>query len=258
VRPYAEEVGADPGRLRIAFTTGPILDDRPLHADCVQAVEQTAEACEELGHEVTGASPRLDVAELLWAFITLAGAEVEFQLEEAARLTGRKVKQSDVELVTWIVGLLGRKRTSGDLTRAIHLTRQAAVTVAEFMGDFDVLLSSTLAEPPWPIGGLDLEPKDERLLKIVSRVPLGPALQQVEKELAGEILKPMPNTPLFNMTGQPAMSVPLHWNRAGLPVGTQFVGRYGDEATLFRLAAQLENARPWADRRPAMADHSGS
>ena len=94
-RPYAEEVGADPGKLRIAYTTGPILDDQPLHADCVQAIEQSASLCEELGHEVTEARPDLDVQELLWAFITLAGAETEFQLEETARLAGRRVRQAD-------------------------------------------------------------------------------------------------------------------------------------------------------------------
>lgn len=253
-RPYADEVGTDPGRLRIAFTTGPILDYRPLHADCVEAVEDAASLCEELGHEVTEATPPLDIEELLWAFVTLAGAEAEFQLDEAAKLTGRRVNQPDVELITWIIALIGRKRTSGDLTRALHLARQAGVTVAEFMNQYDVLLSSTLAEPPWPIGGLALEPKDRRMLQIVSRVPVRPVLAQVEKQLSGEILRPMPNTPLFNMTGQPAMSVPLHWNEAGLPVGVQFVGRYGDEATLFRLASELERARPWKERRPAMAD----
>ncbi len=255
-RPFADEVGAGPGRLRIAFTTGPILDSRPLHADCVRAVEDAATLCDELGHEVTEAAPSLDVEELLWAFVTLAGAEAEFQLAEAARLTGRKVDRSEVELVTWIIALVGRKRTSGELTRALQMADAAAATIASFMQDHDVLLSSTLAEPPWPIGDLALEPKDERMLQLVSRVPVGPVLARVEKELAGEILRPMPNTPLFNMTGQPAMSVPLHWNAAGLPVGVQFVGRYGDEATLFRLAAQLEDARPWAQRRPAMADHS--
>jgi amidase len=257
-RPFADEVGADPGKLRIAFTTGPILDDQPLHADCVAAIADAAALCEELGHDVKEAKPNLDVGELLWAFVTLAGAEAEFQLDEAARLTGRKVGRADVELITWIIALLGRKRTSGDLTRALHIARQAGATVAGFMADYDVLLSSTLGEPPWPIGALALEPRDERMLQIVSRAPMGPLLAQVEKQLAGEILRPMPNTPLFNMTGQPAMSVPLHWTEAGLPVGVQFVGRYGDEAILFRLASQLEEARPWANRRPAMADFSGT
>ncbi len=256
-RPYADEVGADPGRLRIAYTTGPILDRRPLDADCVHAVEDAAALCDELGHDVTEARPELDVEEMLWAFVTLAGAEAEYQLDEAARLTGRRVNKSDVELITWIIALVGRKRTSGELTRALQVADRAAATIATFMEDYDVLLSSTLAEPPWPIGGLALEARDERMLQLVSRVPLGPVLARVEEELVGEILRPMPNTPLFNMTGQPAMSVPLHWNEAGLPVGAQFAGRYGDESLLFRLAAQLETARPWAQRRPDMADHSG-
>ncbi len=204
---------------------------------------------------MTEAAPAIDIDAMLWAFVTLAGAETEFQLDEAARLTGRKVRQADVEPITWIVAQVGRKRSSGDLTRALHLTRDAGAMIAEFMRDYDVLLSSTLATPPWPIGDLSLEARDERMVKLVGRFPLGPALAQVEKQMAGEILKPMPNTPLFNMTGQPAMSVPLFWDEEGLPVGVQFAGRFGDEATLFRLASQLEAARPWAERRAAMAAH---
>ena len=96
-----------------------------------------------------------------------------------------------------------------------------------------------------------------RILQAVRRAPSKLLLEQVVKQLAGDVLEPMPNTPLFNMTGQPAMSVPLYWNRDGLPIGAQFAGRLGDEATLFRLAAQLENARPWADRRPPALSAAG-
>ena len=187
------------------------------------------------------------------AFITLSGAEGEFQIRESERLTGRTVGPGDVELVTWILGLIGRKRSTGDMAHAINTIRSAAQTMAAFHTEYDVLMSATMAKPPWPIGDLDVSSSERRLLQVVARAPAGPVLRQVIKQLSGEILEPMPNTPLFNMTGQPAMSVPLFWNDQNLPVGVQFAGRLGDEATLFRLAAQLEKARPWWDRRPELA-----
>ncbi len=252
-RPFADEVGTDPGRLRVAFTTSALLDHRPTDQACVAAVTAAAELCGELGHEVVEASPPIDLERMLDAFITLSGAEGEFQLRESERLTGRKVGVGDVELVTWIIGLIGRKRSSGDLAATLDAIRDAGRIMAGFLADHDVLLSSTTAKPPWPIGDLDIGPSERRLLQLIARAPAGPVLRQVVKQLSTEILEPMPNTPLFNMTGQPAMSVPLHWTADGLPVGVQFAARLGDEAVLFRLAAQLEAARPWWNRRAPLA-----
>ena len=110
-------------------------------------------------------------------------------------------------------------------------------TVAGFTEDYDVLLTSTLGEPPWPIGDLDPTEAEIRQLKVVKAAPASLLLDRLVDALAGELLRPIPNTPLFNMTGQPAMSVPLSWTPEGPPIGIQFVGRFGDEATLFRLAA---------------------
>ncbi len=252
-RPFADEVGTDPGRLRVAFTTDAILDDRRMDAECVAAVESAARLCEELGHDVVEARPPLDVPAIVDTFVTLTGAEGDFQISEAERKTGRKVGPGDVELVTWIIGLIGRKRSAGDVARALDTIRRVGRDVARFMESHDVWLSATMARPPWPIGDLEVSDTERRLLQAVSRAPASAVLRQIVKRLSGEILAPMPNTPLFNMTGQPAMSVPLHWSPDGLPVGVQFAARLGDEAVLFRLAAQLEAARPWWNRRAPMS-----
>ena len=252
-RAFADEVGAPPGRLRIAFTQAALLDDRPQDPECVAAVEAAARLCAELGHEVTEARPALDIPEIVDAFITLTGAEGAFEVAESERLTGRKVRSGDVELVDWIIRIIGKQRSAADLDRAFDVMRRTGRLMAGFMEQHDVLLTSTLAQPPWLIGDQDLSRGERALLQVVKRFPAKPVLASVVKQLAGEILRPMPNTPLCNLTGQPAMSVPLHWTPGGLPVGVQFVGRLEDEGLLFRLAAQLEVARPWWDRRPALA-----
>ena len=250
VRPYAEEAGAPPGRLRIAFTRSALLAEEPMDPECVAAVEEAARLCADLGHEVVEARPPLPIAEIVDAFVTLSGGEGAYQIAEAARMTGRKVRSRDVETTTWILKIIGDMRSATEMDRAFDVMRGAGRVMAEFMAGHDVLISSTLAQPPWPIGALGLTPAQNALLQMVKRAPIKPVVRAMVKKLGGEILGPMPNTPLCNLTGQPAMSVPLHWTPGGLPVGVQFIGRVEEEGLLFRLAAQLEAARPWWDRRP--------
>jgi amidase len=250
-RPYADEVGRDPGRLRIAFSTAALLSD-VIDGECVGAVEAAARMCEDLGHEVVEATPSLDVAALTDAFVVLAVTGGALDVEWSARMAGTKPKSEDYELATWVMYLAGKKTSASALGAALELTKQSHRTVAAFMEHHDVLLTSTLAEPPWPIGDLAPSPAEVRALKAVKAAPSRFLIAKLVSALSGELLRPIPNTPLFNMTGQPAMSVPLAWTKEGLPVGVQFAGRYGDEATLFRLAAQLEAAHPWWERRPPM------
>jgi amidase len=230
VRPFLEEVGADPGKLHIAFTTKPATGVT-IHQDCVKAVEDAAALCRDLGHEVVEAAPEIDGGLLIQAFFAVWWAGVASTLDGIARLTGQPVNADKVEPLTWALAEMGRKANASDYLLALQVLQGLGRVMASFLVDFDLWLTPTLAEPPVPLGTFDSPPEN----------PLQGFFR------TGEFV---PFTPLCNCTGQPAMSVPLFWNAEGLPVGTHFVGRFGDEATLFRLAAQLEEARPWTDRQP--------
>jgi amidase len=232
-RPLLEEVGADPGQLRIAFTTESITGSE-VHADCVSAVRDAGALCEELGHHVEEATPKIEGALMARAFITIWLAGCASTLDGAAAMTGRKLDSSQFEPLTWAMYELGRQYPASDYILAVQTIQMLARDVARFFSEYDIVLTPTLAEPPVPLGAFDSTPENP--------------LAGFERAAAFA-----PFTPLCNATGQPAMSVPLFWNEGGLPVGTHFIGRFGDEATLFRLAAQLEEARPWTDRRPPVS-----
>ncbi len=136
--------------------------------------------------------------------------------------------------------------------RAERYLRSASRSVGSFFEKFDVLMTPTLAVPPFKTGSLQPKPHERAVLKVLGKLRAGNVLKLLGalEQSAKTIFDAIPYTPLFNITGQPAMSVPLHWNAENLPIGIHFVGRYGDEGTLFRLAGQLEEARPWRGRRP--------
>jgi amidase len=151
-----------------------------------------------------------------------------------------------------VAALLGRSWSAADYARASRTLQRWARRVGAFFADYDVLLTPTLAAPPPPIGAMKPTPVQAAILAAVARLRAGALLRVTG--LAAQLMKRplnfIPYTPLFNVTGQPAISLPLHWTASGLPIGMQFVARMGDEATLFRLASQLEAARPWFDRAP--------
>jgi len=232
-RPFLAEVGADPGRLRIAFTAES-GNDAPVHPDCVQAVRDAAALCASLGHQVVEAAPALDRDVLTRSFITLWSAGCAWTIDQWARRTGRTPRQELFEPLTWTLAEMGRGNTAPEYLLALQDLQQVARDVARFFVAHDVWLTPTLGEPPVPLGSFEGGPDDP--------------LHGLRRSAAF-----VPFTPIANVTGQPAMSVPLSWNATGLPVGAHFVGRFGDEATLFRLGAQLEAARPWAARRPPIS-----
>ena len=233
MRSFREEVSASPGRLHIAFTTE-AATGIPVHADCVAAVRDAAALCAELGHEVVEGGPELDPVLLLQAFTVVWSAGCASILDGITRVTGQAPNPDHVEPLTWALYEMGRGQSASDYIFALSTLQKVTRQVACFFVDYDVWLTPTLAEPPVPLGTFDASPENplQAFYRAASFVPF---------------------TPICNVTGQPAVSVPLFWNADGLPVGTHFVGRFGDEATLFRLAGQLEEARPWADRRPPVS-----
>ena len=250
-RPYLDEVGLPPGKLRIAFSTSPFLAPS-VHPDCVEAVERTVVLLKELGHEVVEATPPLEREPLILAFMQILAGEIRADVEATGRLVGRSLAFADFEASTYVVSLLGKSWSAGDYARAARTLQTWAREVGAFFADHDALLTPTLAGPPPRIGAMKPTPAQAALLEVIGRLNAGWFLKLtgLAQLLAQKSLSFIPYTPMFNVTGQPAASLPLHWNPDGLPIGVQFAARWGDEATLFRLAAQLEAARPWFKRRP--------
>jgi amidase/6-aminohexanoate-cyclic-dimer hydrolase len=229
-RPFLQEVGADPGRLRVAFMTR-VPDGPDTHAECIAAAEAAARLCESLGHHVEPAVAPFESAAYGEALRVIITANLRNTLEQRGRMLGRASRPDDVEPTTWQLAERGRSIPSSAYAAAIQTVHGIGRKMAGFFARYDLLITPTLAEPPLPLGTIDLMHSD------------GEAWFQ---RLGAFI----PFTPVFNGTGQPAASLPLHWTKDGLPVGVQLVARFGDEATLLRVSSQIETAAPWRDRRP--------
>ena len=255
-RPFLAEVAAEPGRLRIAFTAESLFGERT-HPDCRAAVEDAARLCEALGHDVSEAAPSLAKASLRRAYLAVVAVNTACAIDLAGELAGRRPTRAGFERETWFLGVIGRNMPASEYQTALdhlHLVRHS---VAAFFERYDILLTPTLAHPPVRIGELAPTGGQRLAMGVLGALPSRRALARALDEMAAEGFENTGNTMLFNQTGQPAMSVPLRWNGEGLPLGTQFVARYGEEGLLFRLAAQLERARPWFDRRPPLATRTG-
>lgn len=253
-RPYLEEVGAPPGRLRIGVCSDSLLG-RTLHPACRRAVEDTAGLLEELGHDTLP----VDLGQFDWpafarGYLTVVASEVRAEIRQAEQLLGRRATFGDFEPLTWFMAQIGHHNRGDDFVRAVRTLQSTGWQLQQHLArqGIDVLLSSTLASPPVEVGSVLPQGLQALGLKLLARLHLAglAGWLGIDRRAAADSFEFTPNTAPFNLTGQPAMSVPLAWADDGLPLGMQFVGRFGDEATLFRLAAQLEEARPWTGRRP--------
>jgi amidase len=253
-RPFLQEVGAPPGRLRIALTKRPQVTSAPLHPDCAAAADDAARLLAGLGHQVEEADPDIDAEAFARDFFTLVCVETAAFLARAQTILGRRARRRELESATAITALLGRQRSAVEAARARERLEAIARKTMTFFERHDLLLSPTLALPPPALGALKPRGLEAFGQELLLGLHLGFLLRipGVIDASVRRVFSFIPFSPLANVTGQPAMNVPLHWNAAGLPIGSQLVARFGDEATLFRVAAQLEAARPWRDRRPAI------
>lgn len=255
-RPFLEEVATDPGALRIAFSTASPLGN-PVHPECVAAVEGAAKLLSELGHRVEESGPEYDGRELGVCYVTMLFGDIGAEIDDLESMLGRRPRRTDVETITWALGLLGRATSASEFARSKERWNHFARIMGRFHQRFDLYMTPTIAILPPRIGELRLGRAERLFFDTFNALGLGWLLKAtgVTEKIADESLSRMPFTQLANLTGQPAMSVPLHWSAEGLPCGVQFIAPFGDESTLFRLAGQLERAAPWFDKRPPV--HAG-
>jgi Asp-tRNA(Asn)/Glu-tRNA(Gln) amidotransferase A subunit family amidase len=232
-RPFADEVGADTGCLRIAVSTKH-LTGAAVHRDCVTATERTAELLTRLGHRVEEGDPAFEISAMTHSMLDLwATGNVAAQVEIAGSLE-RELAVDELEPTTWELIEHARRLTVTDLVRARENLQAAAWRIAEFFERYDLWLTPTLAQPPLPLGELNRS--------------VGTAAGWWEYDLAFN-----PWNPVANIAGCPSASLPLYWSPDGLPIGSLLTAGYAQEATLIRVCAQLEEAQPWDDRAPAVS-----
>lgn len=248
---YLGEIRKKPGKLKIGFTTRSPIGTQ-VHEECKKAVETSAKLLEKLGHHVEEAEPGVDGMALANAYLMMYFGEVAAELERVRKLTGQKASRKNIEEMTWTLGLLGRTFTAGDFVASMETWNRAAREMGGYFEHYDLYMTPTTASPPPAIGELRPGGIDLLLMKLVNTLGAGGILKAsgIVDKLAVESISKVPFTQTANLTGLPAMSVPLHFTGEGMPAGVHFVAPFGDEATLFRLAGQLEKAKPWFNKRP--------
>lgn len=233
-RPFSAEVAAEPGRLRIAWT-GKTFSGTPVDAECLRVLLETVSLCEELGHELVEAQPELDYEPLFRATMNIWAANTYHGIERLAKVLNRIPSEHNLEATILNTYHCGAALSANDLLTALDISAQASRSVGRFFEQYDALLSPTIASLPFPLGVLNANNQEIDI-----------------KGWTEQMFTHAPFTSLFNTTGQPAISLPLGWSADGLPIGMQFAGRFADEATLLRLASQMESVRPWSHKRPVI------
>src|SRR5579875_2151864 len=233
-RPYLEEVTTPPPRLRIAFST-----QRPtggnVHPDCVAATHAAAKICADLGHRVEEFSLSVEYSEVAAAFLTVFAAGCAFTIDSVGRLIGIQPSQELFESMTWNLYELGRQISASQYLSAVASLQRASRMFASIFETYDLLLTPTIGTPPLKIGEVSTT---------------DPAANLADERITNFVHI----TPIYNITGQPAISLPLYWNAQNLPIGVTFGARFGREDTLFQLAGELERAQPWSTRKPPVWD----
>jgi amidase len=248
---YFEAAQRDPRPLRIGFSSKPMIP-ATVHPEALRGLASTAALLEELGHDVEEADPAIDSQQMWRDFSVVVMAHTAHMTRWLQTLGPQAC--SLLEPATISMTRIGNSLRAVELLAAEQGWHQVRLAMGHYLQTYDVLLTPTLVNPPRPLGELPPSAAKERLLSLVNTLPLARWLHrsnQFERVML-PVLGQMAFTAMANVTGLPAMSVPLHWTEQGLPLGMQFTGRMCDEYTLYQLAGQLERAQPWFDRRPPL------
>jgi len=224
---FLSSCSSHPRKLKIALS---LPEDKIIDSEVADAIYRTAQLCKELGHTIEVATPEINTEELSNAVGTIISANIALTLDMRANELGRKVNDKDVEHITYRMYENGKKYTADQYVHATLVNHQAGRTLGMFMENYDVILSPVLNKPPVRIGSIDMSSED-----------VGTYITN--------LLSYSGFTGIYNQTGQPSISVPLGFSSLSLPIGSMFTGKFGEDALLLSLSAQLEEAQPWKDKR---------
>lgn len=259
--PYAEPplartllaaTGQSPGKLRIAFSSKPIMREGELHPEALKGLEATVALLKELGHELIEAHPPFNIPALVEGYLLRIAASIGGEVTLSEKLLGRRVRHEELEAETWMLAQLGRSFSAAQFDVAHRRLYSESRKFEGFMQPYDVFLTPTLSGPPVEHGYFKSRGLEKWIAPLASRVPLGrlSANASTLERLANQAFEWVSATMAFNITGNPSVSLPLHWSSDTLPLGMMFTGRFGQDDILFSLSAQLEQAKPWWEKRP--------
>lgn len=236
--------------LKIAYSTQHPFGQE-VHPECIEAIHKTVKLLNSLGHDVEEIPLPYEEAILTKTFFMMM-ADVAADLDILGEMRGRAIEKDEVEITTWLLNVLGRSYSARDFAYSRKQWNTISRRFGQIHQTYDLWLCPTLATPPIKNGALQSNVLEELILKIGIKLGVVPYFKNtgIVESIAKRTLGYIPYTPIANMTGQPSMNVPLHWSKEGLPIGVMFTAKMGDEATLFRLASQLEQAQPWKRKFP--------
>lgn len=246
---FMSAIERPPAKLRIGVIRSALLSET-LDPACLAAVEAGVAQCRAHGHEVIDVELPIDRAALARAYLRIVAAGTAARVRAAEQRIGRSARSDELEPATRLFRAIGESLSAGAYMEEVQRVQALGRQLGVFFEQLDVLMTATTAQPPARVGALSPSAVETALANLVASVRLKPLLDKALGEMAKAPLAATPNTQLFNMSGQPAISLPIHQTAEGLPVGTQFVGRFSDEQTLLGLAAQLEPGVAWDRRRP--------